>query len=153
MTSCSPENPVRPLYPNHEVVGPEGGESEEEAEMSEMRKVLCRKPPFGPTLQEKNEHRKTHLPFRPWCPICVKGRAKNWAHYKAKKEEEEEKGQSVSFDYCFLRDHAGGPSVPVLVGKDRQMGTLLAHAVPEKGAPVAPEIHISCVHIAFTNLT
>jgi len=102
--------------------------------MSEMRKVLCRKPPFGPTLQEKNEHRKTHLPFRPWCPICVRGRAKNWAHYKAKKEEDEEKGPSVSFDYCFLRDKVGDPSLPVLVGKDRATGALVAHAVPEKGA-------------------
>ena len=134
-----PENPVRPICPLPEAVSPEGGEQQREEmdeaeEESESREVIFRKPPKGPTAAEKSEHRKTHLPFRPWCPVCVRGRGKNWGHFKAKEEKEEERCPAVCFDYCFLRDYTGGPSVPVLVGKDRQMGTLLAHAVPEKGA-------------------
>ena len=134
-----PENPVRPLCPLPEAVGPEGEEHQgeekgEDEEESESREVIFRKPPKGPTAGEVSEHRKTHLPFRPWCPVCVRGRGKNWGHFKAKAEKEEERCPAVCFDYCFLRDHSGGPTIPVLVGKDRQMGTLLAHAVPEKGA-------------------
>jgi len=129
-------NPVRPMCSFPGEAGPEGGESEEKEEkeeMSESREVVYRKPPKGPTASEVSEHKKTHLPFRPWCPVCVRGRGKNWAHFKAKEVEEEERCPAVSFDYCFLRDKTGGPSIAVLVGKDRQTGALLAHEVPEKG--------------------
>jgi len=115
-------------------VGSEGGEEAEELGMSESRQVVSRKPPQGPRAKEIIDHNKTHLPFRPWCPICVQGRGKNWAHYKAKEEEEESRSPELCLDYCFLRDRVGGPSLPVLVGKDRGSGAIVAHAVPEKGA-------------------
>ena len=129
---CSSENPIRPMY-----AMPEGGDLGEaggpEMAGGESRHVVQRRPPKGPTVEEREAHRKTHLPFRSWCPPCVEGRAKNWPHLK-EKGEPEERYPSVSFDYCFLRDHQGGPSVPVLVGKDRETGALISHVVPEKGA-------------------
>ena len=42
----------------------------------------------------------------------------------------------IAADYCFLRDVSGGPSQPVLVGRDRRTGMFFAHAVPYKGAGV-----------------
>lgn len=30
-----------------------------------------------PTLEEYNEHCKTHVPFKSWCRICVKNQAPN----------------------------------------------------------------------------
>ena len=30
---------------------------------------------YNPTQKEKDEHMKTHLPFRPWCKYCVRGKS------------------------------------------------------------------------------
>ena len=35
-----------------------------------------------PTQEEIEAHQVTHLPFRSWCPACVKGKAKDEAHFK-----------------------------------------------------------------------
>ena len=37
------------------------------------------------------------------------------------------------FDFCFLRDHPGGESVPVLVGREKRTELMFAHVVPFKG--------------------
>ena len=124
--------PVRPILPLPGEVGLEGGEVEER-EGAEEREVTMRKPPKGPTEQMKAAHRKTHLPFRPWCPVCVEGRGRDWPHLRATGEEEEE-FPKVCFDYCFMRDEQGGPSAPVIVGKFKGVGAILAHVVPQKGA-------------------
>ena len=44
--------------------------------------------------------------------------------------------KEIAADYCFLRDVSGGPSQPVLMGRDRRTGMFFAHAVPYKGAGV-----------------
>jgi len=126
-------DPIRPVLPLQGGAGPEVEESEEIVDWSEDRRVVARKPPRGPSESEKAEHRKTHLPFRPWCLVCIEGRGKDWPHLRMK-DETDERGASLSFDYCFMRDVVGGPSVPVLVGKDRGSGAIVAHVVPEKGA-------------------
>ena len=43
---------------------------------------------------------------------------------------------TICFDYCFLRDHPGGESVPVLVGREKRTKMMLAHVVPFKGGGV-----------------
>ena len=43
---------------------------------------------------------------------------------------------TVCFDYCFLRDHPGGESVPVMVVREKRSKMMLAHAVPFKGGGV-----------------
>ena len=40
------------------------------------RKTMKVKSPRDPTKEEKEEHEKTHLPFRDWCRHCVAGRGK-----------------------------------------------------------------------------
>ena len=43
---------------------------------------------------------------------------------------------TVGYDYCFMRNTAGGDYVPVLVSKDKKTKLITAHVVPCKGADV-----------------
>ena len=42
----------------------------------------------------------THVPYRNWCPFCVKGRGRQDAHKKGKEEEKRVAG--VVMDYAYL---------------------------------------------------
>ena len=53
------------------------GECEED---EEARKAVGVKIPVRPSKDEVDEHMLTHLPFRSWCPHCVKGKAKGNPH-------------------------------------------------------------------------
>ena len=45
----------------------EGEEAEEEAEVPRKARE-----PSEPTGEERRRHETTHLPFRSWCPYCVR---------------------------------------------------------------------------------
>ena len=85
-------------------------------ESEEAREIPHTAPKRGkqPTGREIEEHNRTHIPFRSWCKFCDQSAIKN----------------EIAADYCFLRDVSGGPSQPVLVGRDRRTGMFFAHAVP-----------------------
>ena len=87
----------------------------------------------GPTARERAEHDRFHLLCRPWCPVCVADRSVDHGH-KTVRDERGEQAPEVSFDYCFLRDLPGGDHFPVLVGCDTASRSIIAHAVPYKGA-------------------
>ena len=53
----------------------EGEEAEEEAEVPRKARE-----PSEPTDEERRRHEMTHLPFRSWCPHCVRGRMANPPH-------------------------------------------------------------------------
>ena len=36
--------------------------------------------PRLPTQEEIEQHELTHLPYRNWCPVCVKAKGKDLAH-------------------------------------------------------------------------
>ena len=38
-----------------------------------------------------------------------------------------EEYQQCGFDYCFWRDHPGGESVPVMVGREQRTKMMIAH--------------------------
>ena len=59
----------------------------EEEEISEGRKSVGRKSPKEPTKAEKEEHERTHCPYRSWCEHCVRARARN-SHHRRKVPEE-----------------------------------------------------------------
>ena len=88
-----------------------------------------------PSETEVEAHNKTHIPFRSWCKWCVAARGANLPH-RARPEGQGFLKNEIAADYCFLRDAAGGPSQPVLVGRDRRTGVFFGHAVPLKGAGV-----------------
>ena len=56
-------------------------EGDEEAE-GQAAKVI--RAPIRPSQQEVDEHMLTHIPFRSWCPHCVKGKAVNSPHLRTK---------------------------------------------------------------------
>ena len=87
--------------------------------------------PRRPTKAEVDEHDLFHLPYRNWCPICVRAKGKELDHRKA---IEGPKGLSeYSFDYCFPGDEFGF-KLTVLSGKEAITGMQFSTAVPTKGA-------------------
>ena len=46
----------------------------------EMRRLVD---PRRPSQEEVDEHELTHLPYRNWCPICVKAKGKELNHRKS----------------------------------------------------------------------
>ena len=66
----------------------------EEAELPKTIKVDTR-----PSREEVDRHNVTHLPYRSWCPHCVRGKAKRRAH---KKRMRKERGgiPVISLDYA-----------------------------------------------------
>ena len=97
-------------------------------ETRDMRRLVD---PRLPTVEERREHELTHIPYRNWCPHCIRGRGKDLDHRKG---IDEERGLSeYSFDYCFPGDEFGF-KLTILVGKERNTGMSMATAVPVKGS-------------------
>ena len=78
--SAGSAQPIRPHNtPNQarrgEEMSKEKGDQEEEVGEEEGAKVRGARAPRSPTKEEKEDHNKTHLPFRAWCPHCVRGKS------------------------------------------------------------------------------
>ena len=81
-------------------------DKEEQSEESRAVRVGQKKT-VKPTLAEREEHERTHIPYRSWCRHCVSARASNPAHRgrKCMKAVEEDKDmKQVSYDCCCMRD-------------------------------------------------
>ena len=52
----------------------------EEGEGQEGRIITGPKAIYTPSKEEWDNHMRSHIPFRKWCPFCVKGRSKSGAH-------------------------------------------------------------------------
>ena len=93
----------------------EGGS---EGEGEEARKSLGKKSPKDPTIRQREEHERTHMPYRSWCEDCVRSRARNAPHHKKGPEDplEEIKVPRVHMDYFFMsREDEAASSNPMLV--------------------------------------
>ena len=82
----------------------------------------------------------SHIPFRSWCPHCVRGRGKSYAHRRVHRSDDPDAVPVISIDYGFLgapgelpSDAVGGAKMPVLVVRDRKSKALFTHLVPSKG--------------------
>ena len=116
--------------------GPEAMEEEEEEESSEGRKAVGRKSPKEPTKAEREEHERTHCPYRSWCEHCVRARARNSHHRRQVPEErlEEVKVPRIHLDYFFMsREDEEACKNPLLVMADERSGSRYARAVGVKG--------------------
>eukprot|EP00973_Karenia_brevis_P002014 275323-Karenia_brevis.AAC.1 len=58
-------------------------------EEEEAREIQPMRMPKGPTEDEYNTHILTHLPYRNWCPHCVRGKKKNPPHEKTRDKKRE----------------------------------------------------------------
>lgn len=111
-----------------------GSESESE-EALESRGLAQ---PCKPSQEEVERHMRTHLPFRRWCEICVRGRAQGNPH-QITRDREETTIPVIAIDYGYLiegymRDLRGnGIGKPILVIKDDKTKAIATHTVPKKG--------------------
>ena len=94
-----------------------------------VRKVLD---PKLPTQEEVDVHNTMgHLPYRNWCPICIRAKGKDMNH---KQDDGKERLRPEhSLDYCFPGDELGFKWT-VLVGKERGSKSWMASTVPVKGS-------------------
>ena len=84
-------------------------DKEEQSEKSRAVRVGQKKM-MTPTLTKREEHERTHIPYRSLCRYCVAARASNPAHRGrkfAKAVEDVKDMKQVSYDYCFMRDQPG----------------------------------------------
>ena len=103
-------------------------QGQEEAIFKEVRDLGC------PTSEERERHYKTHVPFRPWCSVCVEAQGIEDPHYCAQHGREHEI-PLVAIDYKSFgqsgeNEHYKGTA---LIVKDRDTKTIHGHIVDEKG--------------------
>ena len=106
--------PVRPI----EEVSEEG-----------VKAGIVRKPD-EPTAEEWEEHMATHIPFRNWCPFCVKGQGRPDMHRSQDKGENRK--PTVMLDFAYFNDDGAERGRPVLVMKDQKSKKVAGIMVPAK---------------------
>ena len=73
----------------------------------------------------------THVPFRTWCPHCVRGKARA-AYHKGKCADKQI--PSIIMDYMYMESsEAEDRGMPIMVVKDSESGWTMARVVPKKG--------------------
>ena len=129
--------------------------SQEDEEGNEGKAIKGQKRINLPSKEEWDNHMRCHIPFRRWCPFCVKGRSKSGAHTKTEKSEEEKEREVpvIAIDYMEPRSAEGKvemvESLPIIVAIDRKVKWHAAIMVPQKGIngyavrAVAREIELS----------
>ena len=61
--------------------------------------------PIRPCQEDVERHYLTHLPYRNWCPVCVRAKAKEDAHRRAAENPEDKSGLPIiSLDYAAIND-------------------------------------------------
>ena len=117
--------------------------SEEEAEDAEGRRPKMMHDPKKPKPEEVEEHMATHLPYRSWCPHCVRARGIDSPHRA--REKNEGCVPTIHADYMFMKgplskeeegelDNKG--VTPILVMKNGATGSVASMAVTKKGDSV-----------------
>ena len=94
-------NRIRPKV--NETLANEDVESDDgiEEESEEARRIAGQKAIYKPTAERWDEHLRAHIPFRGWCPFCVKGKCKSNPHVQRVKSSAELEHETpvISLDY------------------------------------------------------
>ena len=61
--------------------------------------------PVCPSQEDWDEHFRTHINFRNWCPVCVRSSGRDLAHKS--KDTKERECPEYAFDYCFPGNELG----------------------------------------------
>ena len=126
----------------------------EEARGSEEPVSRSLTTPLRPTQRMIEDHNVSHIPFRAWCPACVRGRAKSVGHRLQDKSED--LVPVVSVDYGFLGregdipiDGVGSNNLPILVAHDRRSRSISGRygdtLCPARGSNTHTLPNVSCV--------
>jgi hypothetical protein len=101
--------------------------SEEKSKEAHDVKFKCS--PCRPNATEVAKHDKTHLPYRSWCPVCVRAKGEEDAHPRARKGKDDATGFPViSMDYELLEE-----KLALLIVKDEDSGSTLCYDCLTKG--------------------
>ena len=57
-----------------------------------------------PTRAEREGHFAIHLPYRPWCKVCVAAKAREDPHYRRMDQELQEGILEVAMDYASIAE-------------------------------------------------
>ena len=129
------------------VQGP-GDDGEDQEEAQQPRAV---RDPGQPTQAMIDEHDLTHIPYRPWCDACVRGKAKRKPSRTISGAYSESQCARVRMDYAYLTENVeavveddvgeSGSSVAkaessltILVMQESQCKSVWAYAVEHKGS-------------------
>ena len=102
-------------------------ECEPEAPDYVARRPRGLKQPGEPTLTERLEHELTHLPFKPWCEVCVRAKSK-----QAKSRRLSLKQPVLQMDFSFLGDKPDEEQITILNVVDVLSGMALSVVIPTK---------------------
>ena len=111
-------------------------------EGEEARTPQCYTSVEAPTAEEIEAHKVSHLPFRSWCPHCVRGKAPSDPHRRQSREEKESKRiPTCSMDYFFMGSEGlsfDDPTterdvLPMVAVYDHGSRVTFAHPCPRKG--------------------
>ena len=110
---------------------PETTEEEDEGPTTEDRKPKKIADPRRPRKEEVEAHELTHVPYRSWCEVCVRGRGKSRPHTAGRQE----RGlPELHFDYMFVGpEDQPGKCKTCLVIREVETRMSLAIMVPTKG--------------------
>ena len=89
--------------------------------------------PHEPSEFEKQKHNLTHIPFKPWCTSCVKGKAQAEPHKRTERIIEDSELPMIQCDYLMLKDTAGTGELKVLSMYVRTFGYGMSTVVETKG--------------------
>ena len=90
-----------------------------------------------PSQEEVDKHNVTHLPYRSWCPHCIRGKAKRRAHRKRVREKRQ--GIPViSLDYMWMKgkkeeEDTEQEGNPIMVAHCRDTKLAMSKVVLKKG--------------------
>ena len=93
-------------------------DSDTESLEEEAIRPKTRTPPKQPSAEEVENHMVTHLPFRDWCPHCVRGKSGSKPHRNIQGKHEI---PTVAVDYMFMHSHQEEEEekgMPIMVTKD-----------------------------------
>ena len=92
----------------------EAGASEEAQDAKAAHRLV------RPPQDEVNRHMITHLPFRSWCPHCVRGKSHGKHHSRVKSDDK--CVPTVCFGYMYMHessDKSEDRGMPILVARDK----------------------------------
>lgn len=107
----------------------EGGDIERVKASKEERVVKELTDPRKPSAEQIEKHNRHHMPYRNWCPICVKARGRD----SAIERRSAKKGQFQSIRLINVFQETGY-KLTVLAGRERVSGMRIAVTVPTKGS-------------------
>ena len=128
-----PEEHREELEQEQEAAPEDHEDDEQGPEGQEARLLIAH---GRPSQEEVDKHNIAHVPYRPWCEHCVRGKADAGGHYRRRQAHREV--PEVSIDYMFLTGRGDedddDSGMPTIVMRDSETKIIKARIVQAKGA-------------------